>query len=372
MSNEPLLPASAAARGLPEPLVVSRDSSFVEEVSRLAAATGAVAQVAATARAARQPWGNAPVVLVDADLAVELAALRLPRRDGVLLVVAAGVEPAGWQRAVAVGAEEVLSLRDDRDRLVDLLGVCSDGLADAPVVCVTGGCGGAGASVFAAALAYSGHARGLSSVLVDADPWSGGVDLLVGGEGTPGLRWPDLAATTGRVSAASLREVLPVVDDLAVLSWGRDEPVSVAAGSMRAVLTAARRGHRLVVVDVARRDDDAVLEALAVATSTLLVVPAEVRAVAAARARLAVLRRSTAQLRLVVRTTGSTGLDVDDVATSLELSPAAVMRPERGLAGWLDQGLGPLRRRRGPLARAAATTLDVCCGAGAGSSGVVA
>ncbi|WP_282435815.1 hypothetical protein ABFA25_00540 [Mycobacterium lepromatosis] len=26
---------------------------------------------------------------------------------------------------------------------------------------------------------------------VDLDPWGGGIDLLVGGETTPSLRWPD-------------------------------------------------------------------------------------------------------------------------------------------------------------------------------------
>jgi len=128
--------------------------------------------------------------------------------------------------------------------------------------------------VFAAALAATGAAAGRSTLLVDADPWGGGADLLVGAEEVTGLRWSDLAATTGRVAAASLRGVLPVVDDVAVLSWGRDEPVPVAAGAARTVLTAARRGHHLVVADLAHRGD-AVAEALAMATLTVLVVPAQ-------------------------------------------------------------------------------------------------
>jgi len=308
---------------------------------------------------------------VGADLGAELADLRLPRRDGVLVVVPGDVEPAAWRWAVGVGAEEVLSARDDRARLVDLLGACSDGSNEAPLVCVTGGCGGAGASVFAAALAYAGRAGGLSSALVDADPWGGGIDLLVGGEDLPGLCWDDLAATSGRVNATSLRELLPVVDDVAVLSWGRSAAASVVPvtpESMRAVLTAARRGHRLVVADVPRREDDAVLAALAVATSTVLVVPAEVRAVTAARARVGVLRRATAVLSVVVRTVRGSGLDADDVADTLGLPLVAAMRAERGLAGWLDQGLGPRRRARGPLATAAASTLAALVPARDGST----
>jgi hypothetical protein len=34
------------------------------------------------------------------------------------------------------------------------------------------------------------------------------------------------------------------------------------------------------------------------------------------------------------------------------------MSDERGLSGWLDQGLGPLRSRRGQLSRACAEVLE--------------
>lgn len=360
MSSQPTPAAVAVVPSEPGPLLVSANPVLADEIRRHAAAAGAVPLVVSSAAAARQPWAAAPVVLAGADLVADLTALRPPRRDGVVVVVGGEIEPGAWQAAVSVGAETVLSARDDRDRLVDLFGRSTDSHTEAPMLCVTGGCGGAGTSVFAAAVARAARERGWSTVLVDADPWGGGVDLLVGGEDVAGLRWPDLAATSGRVSAASLREVLPVVDGLAVLSWSRTEPEPVSAGSMRALLTAARRGHRLVVVDVPRREDEAALEALAMASSTVLVVPAEVRAVAAARVRLAMLRRATVRLAVVVRTAGGSDLDADDVAGTLELPLVAQMRPERGLAGWLDEGLGPPRRNRGPLARAAAATLDVC------------
>ena len=52
---------------------------------------------------------------------------------------------------------------------------------------------------------------------------------------------------------------------------------------MRAVLAAARRRGGVVVVDLPRRVDEAVAEALAQLDLGLLVVPAELRAVAAAQ-----------------------------------------------------------------------------------------
>ena len=46
------------------------------------------------------------------------------------------------------------------------------------VIAVIGGRGGAGASVFATALAHS----ATEALLVDLDPWGGGIDLLLGAE----------------------------------------------------------------------------------------------------------------------------------------------------------------------------------------------
>ena len=82
------------------------------------------------------------------------------------------------------------------------------------VVAVMAGRGGAGASLFATALAQSAR----DALLIDADPWSGGIDLVVGTEDEPGLRWPDLALEHGRLDFTALRQALPRRDGLSVLS----------------------------------------------------------------------------------------------------------------------------------------------------------
>ena len=341
-----------------QPLVVSADPRITDEVRRVAAATGHVPLHVADTGAVRASWTAASGIVIGADRVGELAELRLPRRSGAAVVtLTESPDPDTWRAAFALGVDQVLSLPRDRDRLADLLDGAA-GAAAGALVCVVGGCGGAGTSVFAAALAVT--ARGLerSSLLVDGDAYGGGIDLLVGAEDVTGLGWPDLAATSGRVGAASLRELLPVVDGVSLLSWTRDEPVPVAAATAQTVLAAGRRGHELVVVDLPGRADELAAEALAVATRTVLLVPTRVRAVAAAQSRLGWLRRATPDLGLVVRETG--GLDPDEVAEALDLPVLATMRGERGLAGWVDQGLGPLRRTRGPLARACAATLGGC------------
>lgn len=73
------------------------------------------------------------------------------------------------------------------------------------VVAVIGGCGGAGASWFSVALARV----ATDALLVDLDPWGGGIDLLLGAEGVSGLRWPDLAVQGGRLNFSAVREALP-------------------------------------------------------------------------------------------------------------------------------------------------------------------
>ena len=64
------------------------------------------------------------------------------------------------------------------------------------------GRGGAGASVFATALAQT----AADALLVDADPCGGGIDLVLGCERETGLRWPDLTLQGGRLSYTALRD----------------------------------------------------------------------------------------------------------------------------------------------------------------------
>ena len=348
--------ADLSMRAATGALLLSSDALLCAELTRLAATVDAAPLAVADAGSARQCWEQAGVVLVGADVAPQLVALRLPRREHVQLVTTDVPGEPAWRMAVALGAEGVVSLPADRARVVELLAARSRSSAGA-LVCVLGACGGAGASVFAAGLAASAGAAGRSSVLVDADGWGGGADLIFGAEEVPGLRWPDLATASGHVSSSSLREVLPRMDDVALLSWGRAEPVAVSAGSMRTVLAAARGGHALTVVDLPRHLDPAGWEAIGMATVTLLVVPAQLRAVAAGSTLLTRVLRGAGDVRLVVRKPPSSGVSTELVVDALGLPLVASMRDERGLSGWLDQGLGPLRSRRGQLSRACAEVL---------------
>ncbi len=274
-------------------LVLTADPDVLEDLLRLAAAAGTEIEVAPDAGAARRSWAAAPLVVVATDALPSLERSRLPRRGGVVLLHDDLDDAEVWQRAVGVGAEHVVFLPDAERWLSERLADAAEGgTATAPVVAVLGGRGGAGATTFACALGLTAARTGRRALLVDGDPLGGGVDLVLGGEDDRGVRWPDLAGTRGRVPSAALVDALPTVHGLSVLSWDRGPVLSVPVEAVRAVLDAGRRAADLVVVDLPRVLDDASRAVLAASTTALLVVPAEVRAAAAASPGRRVRRRA--------------------------------------------------------------------------------
>ncbi|MFF3804969.1 septum site-determining protein Ssd [Streptomyces sp. NPDC002032] len=367
------LPARAlgAGAGGGRPLIITEDPLLLDDLLRLCAAAGAEPHVHhavpeqsggggdrsggsdAGGRGGLGPrgepgWESAPLVLVGDDAAGRVSGA--PRRDGVFLVGRDLDDPRVWQRAVEIGAEEVLRLPDAESMLVDRIADVVEGAGrPALTVGVIGGSGGAGASTLACALALRAVRTGQRTILIDGDPLGGGMDVLLGGEGTEGLRWPDFAASRGRVGAGALEESLPELHALRVLSWDRGDRVVVPPAAMRSVVAAARRRGGVVVVDLPRRVDEAVAEVLAQLDLVLLVVPGELRSVAAAGRVAAGVRMVARDVRVVVRGRCREGLDAEAVARLLGAPLAGEVPVEVGLPGRVAEGEPP--GARGPLAR---------------------
>lgn len=355
--------ASSGTGPQPRPLVVTDDPDLLDDLLRLAAAAGVEVEVASHPEAARARWAVAAMVVVGADLAPALAAAVPVRRAGV--VVAATTEDRRlWEDAVRLGAEQVVLLPDGERWLVDRWADLQEGPGrDGAVVGVVGGRGGAGASYLAGALALAASRAGRRTLLLDADPLGGGLDLLLGGEDSAGLRWPDLVATRGRVGAAALEHALPRLHELTVLSWDRGDVLTAPPEAMAALLDAGRRGFDLTVVDLPRRLDAASAAAASMASPVLLVVPAEVRAIAAATRVLRGLQEVAGDVRLVVRRARGGRLDAAAVGATLGLAVAAEFEEEREVAEAVDWGDPPGLRRRGSLARACEALLTDLPGA---------
>ena len=336
------------------PLVVTRDRSLLDQLSRLAAAAGVSPDVATDVGAALRHWTGAGLVLVGADLAAELAVVSPARRPGVHVVAWGAVPDELFRVTVALGGESVAELPASEGWLVEALTDLGDPQRSAGLVIgVTAGSGGAGATTFACALAQLGAERG-RAVVVDADPLGPGVDRVLGLEDRDGVRWDGLCHATGRLSARALREALPRRADLAALTWRAGPSGTLQAFAVREVLSAARRGHDVVVVDLPRTLDPLVEEIAARCDRVLVVAVPTVAGVASAVRACARFPDPT-RVRLVLR---GGGVDPQAVARATRVPVLASMPHQRGLDEAIDLGLGPVRSRRSALGRAAAEVLD--------------
>jgi secretion/DNA translocation related CpaE-like protein len=310
----------------------------------LCAAAGSTPELVGGAEGARVGWRRAACVLVGDDLADEVAALNLARRSDVVLVAVAPGSARLWQCGVALHADDVVTLPDADSWLVGRLSDCLDASsASCLTVGITGARGGAGATTLAAALATTAARQGISSLLIDADPLSGGIDLVLGCEDVDGLHWPQVASTHGRVSSTALRAALPKVGDLAVLSWDRGADLSVDSTTMSSILSAGRRGSELIVVDLPRYVDDPIRAALMACDVIVVITTADVRGAAAASRLLGVLRPQCPDVRLVVRHRGGFDLGGEALSEALQVTLLETIPTKRAVERSIDEGFGPPR-----------------------------
>lgn len=348
-------------------LAVLTDPILRDELDRVAAAVGVRVVHAGESAVGRKTWSAAAAVVLDAAGADRCGRAALPRRVHVTVLCAAEPAPPTWAAAIAVGAQHVLSLPEQEHELIRELAESAESIRDdglrGGAVAVIGGCGGAGASLFAAAVARAAN----HALLLDLDPWGGGVDLLLGGETTPGLRWPDLALQGGRLNWPAVREALPRLHGVSVLS-GTRRGYELDAGPVDAVIDAGRRGGVTVVCDLPRRLTEATQAGLVAADLVVVISPCDVRSCAATAAMTPVLATINPNLGLVVRGPSPGGLRATEVADITSLPLLASMKAQPQLAEQLEHGGLRLGRRsaltaaarrvlailpRGPKARAA-------------------
>ncbi|GLY05862.1 septum site-determining protein Ssd [Actinoplanes sp. NBRC 101535] len=332
-------------------LVLTADPDLLDDLLRLAAAGGTEVDVAPDPLAALGHFAKATLVVIGADQAAACLRTRLPRREGVIMI---GHEhmmnESSWELAALIGAERVAVLPTAEPWVVDQFAKRPDTATVSRTCAVVGGRGGAGASILAAGLATTAVRAGHRTLLVDGDPLGGGLDLLLGWEKTAGLRWPALVGSDGRIDPPDLLGALPRQGDLVLLSFDRGELPGVPVEAMAASLDAARRGRDVIVADLPRRLDDAAVLALQTADRALLVVPAELRAAAAAARTASALALHCANVAVVVRGPAPGKLRPREIAQSLGLPLAGTLRPDPALCVGIESGAPPAAGGRGPLA----------------------
>jgi len=308
-------------------LVAVGDPALHPEATHVAAATGYAVMDSADPREISRLHTRARAVLVDADIAAHVSTLA--RRPGVYFL-AADPGPVDWQAALNCHAEHAYVLPAQAAELLTELGHADaapripdhpgSGGADhaSTVIAVLGAAGGAGTSTLAAAMArVCATDSGAPVTLIDADGGSGGLDLLLGLEDTPGARWPDLRLGEGAVSAVDLRAALPGTrDGVAVLSAARStiaDPFRLGPDTISPVLDSIRGAGGTTIVDTSTADHHTALTVLDAADQAILLIPAEVRPAAAAARITADLRRTRTSVAGIARHRGWAGLSSDDL-----------------------------------------------------------
>ncbi len=356
---------SSDATGQSPALVLVTGRRLREEIRRVAAAADRRLSDGAMP-IGRRAWAEAALVVLDTAVVRDCVAAGYPRRPGTFLVCEGQPGAPQWEAAVEIGAESVLGLPAAADRLIEAFAEPARPASGGAVVTIAGAGGGAGASVLAGAVALTAAATHVRPgiLLVDGDPLGGGLDLLLGVESEPGLRWPDLVIEDGRVTAGTLREALPAAaPGLRVLACGRTAeapPEEIGPGAVRAVLAAGRAAGDLVVCDISRERGPHADEMLEEADLAVLIASARLRSIAAARAVASRIRSRNSNQALIVRGPAPGGLRGAEIAEALDLPLLAAVRAQPALAGQLERT--GLAIPRGPLRAAAEAVLAVLSG----------
>lgn len=360
--SQAAVPVSAGGDGrdawLPEDrdevLLVTSSTVIRAEVERIVAAAGAQLRVAANAAEGGRHWDGAAAVLVGSDIR------ELPprRRAPAVLVGLDGEGDSLWHLAAVLGAERVAVLPDAAAWLADHLSRSRSPGPGGLVLGVTGGCGGAGATTAAIWIAQAAAGLGARVLLVDGDPWGGGLELALAAEENPGLRWPDLSEARGSIDPVQLADSLPVAGGFSFLSWpaSREQPVPVAAATTAGVLDAARRGYELVVVDIGRGTEPIHTFAWDCDRVTM-VVPAQLKAAVAAVRLLQEF--PPVEAYLLVRGKSGAALDGPLIAEAIGLPVQGRVPELRGVPAAMEAGrLLELGKRRS-VRHFAASVLDL-------------
>lgn len=328
--------------GNAEILLVTADPYLRGEVERVVAAAGGSLRTAPDVAAAMREWDNADVVLVGSDIR-EIP----PRRQAPAALIGRSSEGDGlWRLATALGAERVAVLPEAAAWLAEHLSMSGAPEPGGEVLGLIGGSGGVGATTAAIWLAQGAAGEGISTLLIDGDPWGGGIELAITTEDVPGLRWPDFFETRGSLDPTQFRDSLPVSGGFAYLSWpGKREAVTTAdASAVAAVLDAARRSFELILVDVGRSGEG--LMALAWECDRMLILSTPQLKSAVATARL-LSDLPPVDTGLIVRGSGTSAVDAPLIAESLGLPLSGLLPEVRGVAAGTEQGrLLELGRRK--------------------------
>lgn len=338
-------------------LLVTSDDRVITEFQKIAAVTQTPLVIESEPNAL--DISNAYRVFVAADCAQ--ANLNHPE---IVLVVIGTTGPETWRFAAKLSANHIAVIPDSRDWLVEHLSapVTKRGLC----VAIIPGAGGAGASLLSAGLAF--HARQLFSdvVLVDFDESSAGLDIVLGIETQPGMRWQDFHSLSGSISGSDILRGLPARDGVALLTHNGSKSAAEKFVP-EAIIQQLRGVSGLVIIDFPRFTNQiAAVKILQQCDVAFVVTPSTVRGSASTKIAITKISKHVTTTELVIRNLPGTNLDALRIAQSLDVPLAGVVNTDPRIVEQIEQGfgvagihLGGFTRSLNALAQRLAQTNDI-------------
>lgn len=240
----------------------------------------------------------------------------------------------------ALGRPEHTASRSDSPRVSAPIGAGEEPHGGFALACLPA-VGGAGASVLAASLALVwAHRRPVA--LIDADATGGGVDLVLGMEHQDGLRWQEFSSGQGAVDGHALFEALPAhphTPALRLLTCPRERGSAPVIDAEQVVAVAASLIHAgyAVIIDLPRQEA-LVRQVAAFVDQLALVVPAGVRAIAAASSWEGLWQEVGITPELVVRQQRHRDIATADVEYALGIPISGEIAYLKNLPRHLDLG----------------------------------
>ena len=220
------------------------------------------------------------------------------------------------------------------------------------VVSLTSSHGGMGLSIMGAMLAWEIVRRGFTVALVDADFVAGGLDVLLGVEGEPGMRFSQIEAPLGQLEGEALNHDLIRWEGIRVLPYDPWEARQPEWWEVRAALHALSSANDVVIADAGQ---GGLLETVPDLREAIQIMAVECSVLGLARARAHRARLNSWQCpkpqlvgidpRGVPRGRGAVSLiEVQDYLSATVLGP---IRLSSNLCGDVLDGLGVRSITRG-------------------------
>lgn len=336
--HTPLTDTGARAPGGATPFIAIAvaDPVTLAEVQHIAVATGYEARSVEAGPGVLRQVRGAFALIIDAPSATDIPREAVGLLPDAVYVVAADPGPIDWRAAAGVKADGAYLIPAQSPELLTALG--HKGLprhgSAGTVMGIYGAVGGVGTSTIAASIAMELAAQGQAPIAVDGDPYSGGLDLLLGIENSPGPRWPELSGAKEQLTAAQLHQALPTTaNGVSVVAAGRSGgagPRPCTAADLSHMLHEIAASGGTAIVDLGRIEQ--AVEVAGECDTVLAVTAAEVRATAALAEGVAALASQGREPLVIVRHRAWSGLGIEEIESIARAQVIAELGTIRGLA----------------------------------------